>query len=111
MDAVQMASQTLLFCWAGSGTETGQEPGALRLGEQELDSQVKPSLMLSTTLLKKEKKKKKNNCKYMRWDHNQHYYDPQFKKVLIMVDNEHENLFHISHFSFFWSCSQWIRLL
>lgn len=33
--AVQLASQTLLFCWADSGTETGR--GALRLGEQQVE--------------------------------------------------------------------------
>lgn len=38
--AVQLFSEILLFYWADSGTETGLEPGALRLGEQQVEQQV-----------------------------------------------------------------------
>lgn len=52
MAAVQLASLSLLFCWAGLGTKTGQGPEALRLGEQQAEQQVEPLPTLGPTLQK-----------------------------------------------------------
>ena len=35
--AVQLVSQSLLFCWADPGTETGLGPENLRLEEQQVE--------------------------------------------------------------------------
>lgn len=44
MAAVQLAFQAPLVGWAGFGNETVQEPGVLRLGEQQVQEQVGPPL-------------------------------------------------------------------
>lgn len=47
---VQQASQTLLFSYSGSGTETEQDPEVLRLGDWRVKSQVRFLLILLSTL-------------------------------------------------------------
>ena len=58
--AVQLASQALLLYWAGSETETGQEPVALKLGEPQVKQQVEPLLTLWPTLNKTKEKNVKD---------------------------------------------------
>lgn len=56
--AVPLASGILLSYWAGSGTEAGQQPGALEVGEQWVGQQV--ALPLATSACLKEENKVKN---------------------------------------------------
>lgn len=48
---VQPASQPLLSCWAGSGTEAGQQPGVLREGEEEVKTPLMFSTLINVTII------------------------------------------------------------
>lgn len=56
--AVPPASGILLSYWAGCGTETGQQSGALEVWEQRVGQQV--ALPLATSACLKEENKVKN---------------------------------------------------